>query len=149
MTDTHHELMGEFIKNVNPPVRVKNLFFKMPQYVGIKKHSFVLNAWDSKENLAAFYVVDFAAREFANYVIGCYSKRNYVSGASDLLLAELIEMSAEYRKNYIHLGLGVNDGIRRFKEKWGGKPTRRYEMCELVLRKPSILETIFSLPKFG
>ena len=149
MTDAHHDLMREFTKLANPPVRIKNLFFKMPQYVGMNKLSFVLNAWDSKEKLAAFYVVDFEAREFANYIIGCYSKRNYVLGASDLLLAELIKMSTEYCKNYIHLGLGVNDGIRRFKEKWGGKPTRRYEMCELVLRKPSIFETIFSLPKFG
>ena len=32
-------------------------------------------------------------------------------------------------KEYIHLGLGVNDGIRRFKRKWGGTATMSYEMA--------------------
>jgi hypothetical protein len=31
---------------------------------------------------------------------------------------------------FLHLGLGVNAGIRRFKEKWGGAPTLAYEFCE-------------------
>jgi hypothetical protein len=61
----------------------------------------------------------------------------------------LIQLSAEFKKRYIHLGLGVNEGIRRFKTKWGAKPTRRYEMCELRLKKPSLIKTILSLPKFG
>ena len=114
----------------------------MPQYVGHARDSVVLNAWDKENNLAAFYIVDLAAKDFSTYVIGCHSKKNYVLGASDLLSFELINMSMEYGKNYIHLGLGVNEGIRKFKEKWGGIPTRRYEMCELVVRKPSILDAI-------
>ena len=60
---------------------------------------------------------------------------NYVLGASDLLLFELLNMSLEFNKDYIHLGLGVNAGIRRFKEKWGGLPSRRYEMCELAFQE--------------
>jgi hypothetical protein len=142
MFKVHDELMHEFIDRVNLPNRVKNLLFKMPGYIEQADGSFVLNAWDSKENLTAFYIIDLAAKDFSNYIIGCFSKRNYVLGASDLLLYEAVEMSLEYGKSYIHLGLGVNEGIRRFKAKWGAKPTRRYEMCELVLRKPSMWETI-------
>jgi hypothetical protein len=148
MGDAHHELMQEFVERVSPPLRVKELFFKMPQYVASARHAFVLNAWSLKENLAAFYVVDFAAKDFANYIIGCYSKNNYVSGASDLLLSELIKMSSEQGKGYIHLGLGVSSGIRRFKEKWGARPTRRYEMCELVFKKPLILEAIRAIREY-
>jgi hypothetical protein len=51
-------------------------------------------------------------------------------------------MSSEHGKGYIHLGLGVNSGIRRFKEKWGARPTRSYKMCELVFKKSLILEVI-------
>jgi len=149
MGDAHHQLMQEFIERVSPPWRVKELFFKMPQYVASARHAFVLNAWDSKQTLAAFYVVDLAARNFANYIIGCYSKKNYVLGASDLLLSELIKMSVEYGKGYIHLGLGVNSGIRRFKEKWGARPTLSYEMCELVQKKTLILEVVRAIRKFG
>ena len=149
MGDAHYQLMQEFIERVSPPLRVKELFFKMPQYVASARHAFVLNAWDSKQRLAAFYVVDLAARDFASYIIGCYSKNNYVLGASDLLLSELIKMSAEYGKGYIHLGLGVNSGTRRFKEKWGARPTLSYEMCELVQKKPLILEVLGALRKLG
>ncbi len=148
MGDIHHELIQEFLERVSPPLRVKELFLKMPQYVSSARHAFVLNAWDSKHSLAAFYVVDFTARDFANYIIGCYSKTNYILGSSDLLLAELIKMSKEYGKRYIHLGLGVNSGIRRFKEKWGAKPTLSYEMCELVQKKSSILEVVHAMRNF-
>jgi len=149
MGDAHHQLMQEFMERVSPPLRVKELFFKMPQYVASAHHAFVLNAWDSKQTLAAFYVVDLAARNFASYIIGCYSKHNYVLGASDLLVSELVKMSSEYGKDYIHLGLGVNSGIRRFKEKWGAKPTLNYKMCELVPKKPLILEALGALRKLG
>ena len=149
MGDAHDQLMQEFLSRVSPPLRVKELFFKMPQYVASARDAVVINAWDSKQTLAAFYVVDLAAKDFANYLIGCYSKSNYVLGASDLLLSELIKMSAEYGKDYMHLGLGVNSGIRRFKEKWGAKPTIRYEMCELVQKKTLIFEVVRALRKFG
>jgi len=149
MADAHLQLIQEFFERASPPLRVKQLFFKMPRYVDEARQAFVLNAWDSEQNLAAFYVVDLAARDFANYIGGCYSKKNYVRGASDLLMFELIKLSSEYDKGYIHLGLGVNRGIRRFKEKWGARPTLRYAMCELVQKKPLILEFISGIRKFG
>ena len=136
MGDAHRKLMDEFVARVQPPERVKDLFFKMPRYVNAAQSAWVLNAWHSKEVLTAFYVVDLAAEAFANYIIGCYSKKIYVLGASDLLMSELIKLSAEYGKNFIHMGLGVSDGIRRFKKKWGASPACSYEMCELVFKKP-------------
>ena len=143
----HQKLMREFVERTQPTDRVKKLMFKMPEFVACADTAFVLNAWDKANNLAAFYVVDVEAKQFSNYIIGCHSKKNYVLGASDLLLFELINLNREYNKQYIHLGLGVNAGIRRFKEKWGGAPTRRYEMCELVFKKPTILESIKLLRK--
>ena len=142
MGGAHQGVMHEFVRNVDPSVRVKNLLFKMPQFVGAASHAFVLNAWCSNDELAAFYVIDLAAENFANYIIGCYSKQKYILGASDLLLMELIKISNEFGKRYINLGLGVNDGIRRFKEKWGARPTRSYETCELIIKKPLIREAI-------
>jgi hypothetical protein len=147
MQEDHQELMAEFIERAQPSDRVKRLLFKMPEFVVRADNAFVLNAWDKIDKLAAFYVVDFEARQFSNYIIGCHSRANYVLGASDLLLFELINMSLEFNKDYIHLGLAVNAGIRRFKEKWGGLPSRRYEMCELAFQKPSILNAIFALGK--
>jgi hypothetical protein len=145
MHGDHQELMHEFIARNRLPDRVKRLFFKMPELVASSDKALILNAWDKKDQLSAFYVVDFEAKRFSNYIIGCYSKKNYVLGASDLLLFELINLSRESDKLYIHLGLGINAGIRRFKEKWGGVPVRPYEMGELVLKKPSLFEMLTSL----
>ena len=148
MQADHEKLMGEFVERVKPAERVKNLFYKMPGFVRHSDSAWVLNAWDAHKHLAAFYVVDLAARDFSNYIIGCYSKQNYIVGASDLLLYELIQLSKAHQKNYLHLGLGVNDGIRRFKEKWGAKPTQPYEMCEIALKKPSIWDAIRAIGEF-
>jgi hypothetical protein len=147
MQDAHGELMHEFVGRTPLSERVQRLLFKMPEFVAGSDMALVLNTWDQANKLVAFYVVDFEAKRFSNYIMGCHSKENYVRGASDLLLFELINLSLEYDKLYLHLGLGVNAGIRRFKAKWGAVPTRRYEMGELVLKKPSILDTFRALAK--
>ena len=149
MDESHRVLMDEFIERVDPPDRVVNMMSKLSGFLEDSDSALILNARDDQNHLAAFYIIDLAAADFSNYIIGCYSKKEYVLGASDLLLAELIQLSAKFNKRYIHLGLGVNEGIRRFKTKWGARPSRQYEMCELRLRKPSIIKTILSLPKFG
>jgi hypothetical protein len=103
--EPHDKLAREFIKRVDPPPRVRELLSKMSSYVGPAAQSVVLNAWDDAHHLAAYYIVDMAAKNFSTYVVGCHSKKNYTRGASDLLCYEMIEMSQEYGKRYIHLGL--------------------------------------------
>ena len=103
----------------------------MPQYIAHSPTSRVLSARDKKGDLSAYYVIELAAGKFATYVVGCFSRARYVPHASDLLFSEMIGLAREKGKEYIHLGLGVNPGIRRFKKKWGGTPFLRYEFCEL------------------
>jgi hypothetical protein len=126
----HEALVAEFLKRETLAPRLRELYLAMPRYVPRSKSTCVLNARDRKGRLAAFYVVDLAAKGFAAYLLGCYSKKNYVSHASDLLFYEMIALAREARKGTINLGLGVNEGIRRFKEKWGGVPSLRYVFCE-------------------
>jgi hypothetical protein len=126
----HEALVKEFLKRERLPLKARELYLAMPHFVPHSKSSLVLNAWDQKGRLSAFYVVDLAARDFTTYLLGCYSRKNYVSHASDLLFYEMMKLSHEYQKKRINLGLGVNDGIRRFKEKWGGLPSLPYEFCE-------------------
>jgi hypothetical protein len=126
----HRELIAEFLERGKPGPRIERLFLGMARYVGGSETAIVLTARDRTGAAAAFYVVELAATHFATYVAGCHSKRHYVTGASDLLFGEMVALAREHGKNYIHLGLGVNEGIRRFKEKWGGIPRLRYEFCE-------------------
>ena len=127
----HVTLTREFLRREKISPRVSELFRRIPEYVARSSTSLVLSAWDPNRNLSAFYVIELAAWEFATYVVGCFSKSHYVPHASDLLFFEMINLAKENHKEYIHLGLGVNEGIRRFKKKWGGIPFLKYEFCEL------------------
>ena len=147
----HRKLMQEFLERVKPEARVKELLLKMPDYVQTTKNALVLNAWEPQnrgaDRLAAFFVIDLEPRRFSTYVIGCRSTETYAAGASDLLMSETVRISRERGKDHVHLGFGVNPGIRRFKQKWGGVAGPGYEMCDLVLKKPSVLETLLALGK--
>ena len=131
LSEEHVALIREFLDREEPAPRVGELFRRMPEYVLSSPTSLVLNARDLQKKLSAFYVIELAAEQFAAYVVGCYSRKNYAAHASDLLFFEMVKVAKEHRKSYIHLGLGVNDGIRRFKGKWGGIPFLKYESCEL------------------
>jgi len=126
----HQALISELLKREELQPRIRELYRAMPDYIGRSSTACVLNARDKKGRLCAFYVVDLAAGGFSTYILGSYSKKNYVPHASDLLFLEMIELTREHGKDIIHLGLGVNEGIRRFKEKWGGVPFLNYEFCE-------------------
>jgi hypothetical protein len=130
MSRQHEELSEEFIKRENPSPRIKAFFLAMPNYVSRSPTAVVLNGWSTQGELSAYYVVELGAKAFATYVVGCHSKKHYTPHASDLLFLEMIHLSQESKKTSIHLGLGVNQGIRRFKEKWGGIPFLKYEFCE-------------------
>jgi len=126
------ELASELLEREPLPPRVRELYRAMPRYVAESPSAWVLNGWDEKGRLSAFYVVDLEAKHFVTYVVGAHSKKHYVPHASDRLFLEMIRLAQESGKNTIHLGLGVNQGIRRFKRKWGGIPFLRYEFCEFA-----------------
>jgi len=126
----HEILIAELLKREKLGPRVRELYHLMPDYVSRSSSACVLNAWDKKGRLSAFYVLELGAKRFTTYLIGTHSKKNYVPHASDLLFLKTVELTREQSKNEINLGLGVNEGIRRFKEKWGGVAFLNYEECE-------------------
>jgi hypothetical protein len=126
----HEALISELLKREKLPPRLRELYRAMPDYVVHSSTACVLNARDKNGKLCAFFVVELGAKNFSTYVLGTHSKKHYVSHASDLLFLEMIKLTREHGKNTVNLGLGVNEGIRRFKEKWGGIPFLNYEFCE-------------------
>jgi hypothetical protein len=132
----NEKLVSELLEREKLSPRIKGLYRAMPRYVAHSASAWVLNAWDQGKRLSAFFVVELAAKHFVTYVLGSHSKKHYVPHASDLLFLEMINLTRESGKNTIHLGLGVNEGIRRFKEKWGGVRYLNYEFCE-VSREPT------------
>ena len=126
----HEAVTNELLARQSLPPMVAALYRSMPGYAGRTASATVLEARTPSGTLAAYFVVEEAARAFDAYVLGAFSRRNYVPYASDLLFAAMIERAQARGKPALDLGLGVNDGIRRFKEKWGGRPYLAYESCE-------------------
>lgn len=145
MAPEHEGLIKEFVERENPGSLIREFYYAMPDYLLHSETSLVLNARDFHGILSAFYVLDMAANDFATYVVGCHSKDRYMPHASDLLFFEMVNMAREFGKRFISLGLGVNPGIRRFKEKWGGKPSLPYESCEYRSGIPGMYAMIDSL----
>jgi len=83
-------------------------------------------------------VMDMAPTGFASYVVGCHSRTVRAPHASDLLFVEMVAAARGAGKRYIDLGLGVHDGIRRFKTKWGAEIFLPYEMCEIELPRRAL-----------
>jgi hypothetical protein len=141
----HEALISELLKRKKFPDRVRELYRAMPGYVALSSSAWMLNARDKAGRLCAFTIVELGAKNFSAYILGSHSKRHYVPHASDLLFLGMINLTREHGKNTINLGLGVNEGIRRFKKKWCGKPALRYEFCERRFgaeRKVSLIDVI-------
>lgn len=138
-------LILELLRREKLPPRLRELYLAMSDYVTHSSTAYVLNAWDKHRRLCAFFIVELGAESFSTYVLGAHSKKYYVPHASDLLFLEMVQLTHEHGKNRINLGLGVNEGIRRFKEKWGGVPLLSYEFCERYLGYTRTVSLIKSL----
>lgn len=134
-TKEHQALTDELMRREKLPPLIVELYRAMPEYIAQCETARVLNARDARSALTAFFVVELAAAQFDTYVLGCHSKKNYVSHASDVLFARMIEDARARGKPFLNLGLGVNEGITRFKTKWGGVPYLKYEFCECYYGK--------------
>ncbi len=130
-SEEHVLLTEEFLQRQELPRRVHQLYLRMKDYLAFSETSLLLSAWDREKRLSAYYVLELSAKKFLTYVVGCHSKVKYVPHASDLLFYEMIQVAKKYQKEYVHLGLGVNEGIARFKKKWGGFPFLKYEFGEI------------------
>lgn len=129
-TPKHRRLWAEFMGRVPLKPQVRELFASTAQALaegvtGLR----LLNAWDAQGHLAACLLVDFAPGQFCAYILGAHSRTHYTPHAADLLFAAMLEAARREGKSYIHLGLGVNEGITRFKRKWGGTPQLPYVMA--------------------
>jgi hypothetical protein len=130
-SEEHLLLTKEFLQRQELPPRVHQLYLCMKDYLSFSKTSLLLSVRDREKRLSAYYILELGAAKFLAYVVGCHSKESYVPHASDLLFYEMIKTAKKHQKEYIHLGLGVNEGISRFKKKWGGVPFLKYEFGEI------------------
>jgi uncharacterized protein YbaP (TraB family) len=128
-TLAHQRLWAEFVGRTPLTANVRRLYERTQKVVNPDSNLILLNAWDTNGNLAASLLLDLNPQKFLSYILGAHSRIHYTPYASDLLFSKMLTIAKREGKEYIHLGLGVNDGIRRFKKKWGGTATMSYEMA--------------------
>ena len=121
----HQKIIKAFMADHRFNPRQKYIFKHIPQYLKASTSAVLFEARMEKE-LVAFNIVDLDAADFAFYLFSFRSRKINVPGASDLLFHELVNVAHTAGKKAVNLGLGVNAGIRRFKEKWGGTPFLNY-----------------------
>jgi hypothetical protein len=138
-------MIREFVRSRNVSGTIRDLYLGIPRLLDESPTSLLLSARTVNNELSALSIVDWGAKGFLTYVLGCRSLSHPAHHASDLLFLEMVRLAGEEGKRYLHLGLGVNDGIRRFKIKWGGKPTLAYRYCEIVTGPAPLLSTVNAL----
>lgn len=143
-TAAHRRLWAEFLQRnlASMPDRVAELYAKTPEAMQNAEGCLrLLDARDQEGNIVASLLLDHAPGNFTSYILGAHSRRHYVPHAADLLFAVMLANARAQGKRFIHLGLGVNEGILRFKQKWGARPSwpffmYRWQRGELKSQKP-------------
>lgn len=132
-TPAHRKLWREFLstRQTSMTDRVRELYAAVPQALLYPESSLrLLDAYDEENSLTASLLLDHAPANFSSYLLGAHSANHYVPHAMDALFAAMLEIAKKNGKRFIHLGLGVNPGILRFKRKWGAVPSLPYRMAQ-------------------
>jgi hypothetical protein len=133
----HKRIVQAFLKSRRFSPEQIHLFKHLHYYL---KRSTSVVLLDARKDgrLAAFTVVDLGSADHAFYLFNFRSAEANIPGSSDLLFHEMVNMAQSNGKNAINLGLAINPGIRRFKEKWGGVPFMPYEAARVYRSEPEL-----------
>lgn len=128
-TAAHRRLWTEFFSGRPLSPRIRQLYATTPAAIAKSAELRFLDAWDGQGRLVACLLMDWSLPDSASYVLGAHSREYYVPHAHDLLFAEMLRLARERGKASVLLGLGVNEGITRFKRKWGAVEGMPYHMA--------------------
>ncbi|MDL2267719.1 TraB/GumN family protein [Desulfovibrio sp. OttesenSCG-928-G15] len=137
-TPEHRRLWAEFLGRVTMRPTARALYAKTEETLALVREGksgadlLLLDALDESGTIAASLLLDFSPDLFCAYIIGAHSRQTYSAHATDLLFAHMLELARQRGKKYIHLGLGVNEGITRFKRKWGGRLVLPFRMASWI-----------------
>lgn len=137
----HRQLMKGFFSEHKVTQEQKAIFERIPYYLKRSETARLLEARRGDGALVAFTITDLGSAEYAFYLFNFRSTKENVPGASDLLFSKMVSLAQSEGKRAINLGLGINPGIRRFKEKWGAILFLPYASC-LIRRHPIELGTL-------
>jgi len=81
--------------------------------------------------LVAFNIIEEGSLQHLFYMFHVRDRQNMVPGSSDLLFLNMVKRAEALGKKRINLGLGMTEGVRQFKEKWGARPSLKHSIGTL------------------
>jgi hypothetical protein len=141
--EEHRQLVRAFMASHPVGEETRFIFERIPEYLSKGATAWVFEARDGKGSLIAFDIADFGSRHYAFYMFNFSSRDQYVPGASDLLLREVIKKADDQGKTYINLGLGISAGVSFFKKKWSAAPFLPYRFCLYPSGKSESMDALF------
>jgi hypothetical protein len=124
--EEHRSLILSFLDKNRISGAMRFIFEKIPDYVSSSATAEVFSARDRESRLVAFDVAELGARDYVFHMFNFRNPETPVPGVSDLLFHEIMKKTSAMGKPHVNLGLGVNRGVRFFKEKWGGRAFLAY-----------------------
>ncbi|HYL82369.1 MAG TPA: hypothetical protein VEU07_16245 [Candidatus Acidoferrum sp.] len=143
LREEHRSLIADFLHSHPVAEEIRYIFGRIAAYVSTVPTARIFSLRDGAGALVAFDVAEFAARDYAFYQFNFRSKALHLPGASDLLLDALIATARTEGKRFLNLGLGINPGVRGFKEKWGGEIFLPYEYSRYRPGSRSFLDLLW------
>jgi hypothetical protein len=119
----------------------QEIFRAIPSYLKRSRTAILLEARRRGE-LIAFNVLDLGSRDWGFWLFHFRSAVANVPGASDLLFHEMVRVAEAKGKKRFNLGLGINAGIRRFKEKWGSVAFLPYVTTSMRRKRMDVLRIL-------
>ncbi len=125
-TGAHHALMLQHIKNKSMNAAHSQILQSLERYLLTNPQAMLFSAYEKEsEQLLACTIADFSSFSTAFYMFAFREEdaEQKVPGVADTVLFALLEEANNRGYSQCNLGLGINDGIRFFKKKWGAKPS--------------------------
>jgi hypothetical protein len=119
LAPAHLNLVGRYLAERRLAAGTRQIFGRLADYIQASDTSLVVSARHADGRLAAFAVGEYGSLHTAFFMFSFRNPEAAVPGSADLLLKELLDEAHRRGQIRMNLGLGVNPGIRRFKEKWG------------------------------
>ncbi len=117
--DDHTALVQRYIEERIQDPGTVHIFRNIPRYLAASPGSLIFSARNACGRLAAFAVGEFSAFSTAFFMFCFRDADTAPPGSTDLLLSALLDEAHNRGHTRMNLGLGVNEGIRFFKRKWG------------------------------
>ena len=110
--EEHKEMVAAFLKTHSVDEATRFIFQRIDQYLSSSETAAIFDARTGGGELVAFDIADFKPRDYALYMFNFSSDSRYVPGASDMLLARVIEQAKTIGEKVYQPGPGDQSRCR-------------------------------------